>query len=66
MELKPYYQQRGFAFLETLPKHPFIKKSTKDTFPIRLHDQRNGQFSNGPVAAFKRLFDDAFVTEVRG
>lgn len=43
MELKPYHHQRGFAFLETLPKHPFIPKKIMETFSVRIKDIRNGQ-----------------------
>jgi acyl transferase domain-containing protein len=64
MDLKPYYRLRGYDFLETAPTHPFINKQLMETFPIRIQDKRNGQFSNGPVAGFHRLFDGAYVTEV--
>lgn len=65
MDLKPYYCHRGYNFLETLPKHPFIKKRIRDAFPVRQLDKRNGVFIDGPIAGFQRLFDGAFVTEAR-
>lgn len=63
MDLKPYYRQRGYAFLDAMPKHPFVKHSIFETVFTRLFDVRNGQYTSGPVAGFKRLFDGSFLTE---
>lgn len=64
MDFKDYYRQQDFRFLDSVPKHPFIKKSIYETVFTRLFDMRNGQFTSGPVAGFKRLFDGSFLTEV--
>lgn len=63
VDLKPYYRQLGYAFLDAIPKHPFVKHSIFETVFTRLFDVRNGQFTSGPVAGFKRLFDGSFLTE---
>lgn len=47
-----------------MPKHPFIKKDCYELAPIRMRDQNNGLYLDGPVAGFQRLFDGAFVCEV--
>lgn len=64
VDLKPWYTELRYRFLERLPPHPYIKKRMHEQHPVLKNDMRNGCYLNGPVAGFQKFFDGAFVSEV--